>query len=394
MHKNLPVLCDALPPLQRRRPKPVYGTLHGEGIQPQHVRIDLRCPHVLVPQQFLDRADVHAVCQQMRGKRMPKCVASGVFLNPQFADRSAQGFLQAGGIQVVTPPGTTPRILRRSSGGKHVLPDQFAIQVRVLAGQRIATAAEITSRTSATTLLASVEPCSEPALVPATRPVGPPRCLPAWSHVQNQPSSGHAPSRATTLLASVEPCSEPALVPPRAQSGHHAARQRGAMFSTSRRPALALFGHHAARQRGAMFSTSRRPALALLGHHAARQRGAMFSTSRRPATRPVGPPRCSPAWSHVQHQPSSCHAPSRATTLLASVEPCSEPALVPPRAQSGHHAARQRGAMFRTSPRPATRPVGPPRCSPAWSHVQNQPSSSHAPSRATTLLASVEPRRA
>ena len=114
----------------------------------------------------------------------------------------------------------------------------------------------------ATTLLASVEPCSAPAAVPATRPVGPPRCSPAWSHVQNQPSS-----------------------PPRALSGHHAARQRGAMFSTSRRPALALLGHHAARQRGAMFSTSCRPALALFGHHAARQRGAMFSTSRRPALR-------------------------------------------------------------------------------------------------------------
>ena len=66
----------------------------------------------------------------------------------------------------------------------------------------------------------------------------------------------------------------------------------------------------------------------------------MFRTSPRPATRPVGPPRCSPAWSHVQNQPSSRHAPSRATTLLASVEPCSEPALVPPRALSGHHAAR------------------------------------------------------
>mgnify|MGYP000954395395 CR=1 FL=1 len=61
---------------------------------------------------------------------------------------------------------------------------------------------------SATTLLASVEPCSKPAVVPATRflPLWPPRCLPAWSRVQNQPSS---PPRDFFLF------------------GHHAGEQRG-----------------------------------------------------------------------------------------------------------------------------------------------------------------------
>ncbi len=41
---------------------------------------------------------------------------------------------------------------------------------------------------------------------------------------------------ATTLLASVEPCSEPDIDPPRDLFGHHAARQRGAMFKTRRCP--------------------------------------------------------------------------------------------------------------------------------------------------------------
>jgi hypothetical protein len=40
-----------------------------------------------------------------------------------------------------------------------------------------------------------------------------------------------------------------------------------------------------------------------------------------------------------------------ATTLLVSVEPCSEPELAPPRDLFGHHAACQRGAMFLTRPR-------------------------------------------
>jgi len=180
---------------------------------------------------------------------------------------------------------------------------------------------------------------------PAARPLRPPRCLPAWSHVQRQKSSRLAPSSATTLLASVEPCSAPEVVPPRD----------------------------------------------LFGHHAACQRGAMFSTRSRPAARPLRPPRCLPAWSHVQHQKSSRRAISSATTLLASVEPCSAPEVVPPRDLFGHHAACQRGAMFSTRNRPASRPLRPPRCSPAWSHVQHQKSSRLAPSSATTLLASVEP---
>jgi hypothetical protein len=34
------------------------------------------------------------------------------------------------------------------------------------------------------------------------------------------------------------------------------------------------------------------------------------------------------------------------------VEPCSEPDIAPPRGISGHHAACQRGAMFKTRQRP------------------------------------------
>ena len=41
---------------------------------------------------------------------------------------------------------------------------------------------------------------------------------------------------ATTLLASVKPCSEPDIAPPRDLLGHHAACQRGAMFPNRRRP--------------------------------------------------------------------------------------------------------------------------------------------------------------
>jgi len=217
---------------------------------------------------------------------------------------------------------------------------------------------------------------------PAPPRLRPPRCLPAWSHVQDRPSSRAATPLATTLLASVEPCSGPAVV----------------------------LRRHA------------------FGHHAACQRGAMFRTSRRRAPRRLRPPRCLPAWCHVQDRRSSCPRVQRlehrstlassvvakrtisrtslvvntaprwraawwrsggyrrkvasATTLLASVEPCSGPAVVARRDVFGHHAACQRGAMFRTSRRPAPRRLRPPRCLPAWSHVQGQSSSRAATSSA------------
>ena len=155
---------------------------------------------------------------------------------------------------------------------------------------------------------------------PAPRFLRPPRCLPAWSPVPHQPSARPTLPSATTLLASVEPCSAPAVGPPHGSFGHHAACQRGAMFRTS----------------------------------------------RRPAPRFLRPPRCLPAWSPVQHQPPARPTLSSATTLLASVEPCSAPAIVPLHASFGHHAACQRGAMFRTSRRPAPRFLRPPRWQAAW----------------------------
>ena len=187
---------------------------------------------------------------------------------------------------------------------------------------------------------------------------------------------------ATTLLASVEPCSAPADVPPRDLFGHHAACQRGAMFKARRRPAHCVhrlehrstLASSVVAKRGPIFGgisglehrstlassvVARRPIFrgisglehrsrhaAIFGHHAACQRGAMFSTSRRPAPRPLRPPRCLPAWSHVQHQPTSRRATSSATTLLASVEPCSKPDVGALTASSISNTA--------------------PRCLPAW----------------------------
>jgi len=135
-----------------------------------------------------------------------------------------------------------------------------------------------------------------------------------------------------------------------------------------------LFRHHAARQRGAMFKT--RDAHEAIGCFATTLLASVERCSRpEMPTKPsaVSPPRCSPAWSGVQDQ--RCPGSHRLFR---------------------HHAARQRGAVFKTrdaqeaigcfattllaSVERCSRPemplkpsaVSPPRCSPAWSDVQDQ----------------------
>ncbi len=181
-------------------------------------------------------------------------------------------------------------------------------------------------------------------------PSSPPRCSPAWSDVQDQ-----RPSRPT-----------PSLLRP------HAARQRGAMFKTTLPP---------------------EPIPSLPPRCSPAWSDVQDQSVNQPRTHPFFAPRCSPAWSDVQDQrvPARTH-PFFAPTLLASVERCSRPAP-PARTPSllRPHAARQRGAMFKTStsrPNPSllaptllasvercSRPAPPPRTHPFF---------------ATTLLASVE----
>ena len=160
--------------------------------------------------------------------------------------------------------------------------------------------AEITSRTPATTLLASVEPCSEPDAAPPRDLFGHHAACQRGAMFRTR-LPRRATSSATTLLASVEPCSEPDAAPPRDLLGHHAACQRGAMFRTRRSPRRAT---SSATTLLASVEPCSEPDAApprdLLGHHAACQRGAMFKTRRCPAARPLRPPRCLPAWSHVR----------------------------------------------------------------------------------------------
>jgi len=126
----------------------------------------------------------------------------------------------------------------------------------------------------ATTLLASVERCSKPDICTKSA-ASPPRCLPAWSGVQDQISARNRLLR------------------------HHAACQRGAVFKTRYLHEIGCF------------------ATTLLASVERCSRPDICTKSA------ASPPRCSPAWSGVQDQISARNRLLR------------------------HHAACQRGAVFK-----------------------------------------------
>ncbi len=58
------------------------------------MRIDLGGLDILVPQQFLDRADIVTIFQQMRGKGMPQGMHTAGFDNPGGTNRPFDRFLE------------------------------------------------------------------------------------------------------------------------------------------------------------------------------------------------------------------------------------------------------------------------------------------------------------
>jgi hypothetical protein len=63
--------CARLRRTFRRRGKDrIQGTFHAKGTSGEHVRVDHRRSHVTVPEQLLNRANVIAGLQKVRGERM------------------------------------------------------------------------------------------------------------------------------------------------------------------------------------------------------------------------------------------------------------------------------------------------------------------------------------
>src|SRR5215510_4511795 len=95
------------------------------------VGVDLRRAHVTVPEQFLNRADVMAVFQQVRGERVTEGVAARRFGDPRATDRVLDRALQNGLVQVVPSALSRHAIDINSRRRKHPLPGPLPACARV-----------------------------------------------------------------------------------------------------------------------------------------------------------------------------------------------------------------------------------------------------------------------
>jgi len=94
------------PPARRfsRTKHPIRWALDSARPSVQDVGVDLRRAYVTVPEQFLNRTDVMAVFQQVRGERVTEGVAARRFGDPRAPDRVLDRALQHGFVEVVPSP--------------------------------------------------------------------------------------------------------------------------------------------------------------------------------------------------------------------------------------------------------------------------------------------------
>ena len=90
-----------------------------------------------MPQQFLDRPDVVARLQQMGGKAVPQCVASGRLGQARSPYRLPHRPLQALLVQVVSALLAAAGVNRTARRREHILPAPFLGGVRILSIQGI-----------------------------------------------------------------------------------------------------------------------------------------------------------------------------------------------------------------------------------------------------------------
>lgn len=103
----------------------------------QDMRVDHRGAHIPMPEQFLDRPDVIAVFQQMRGERMAEAMAACGFGDAGLEDRLFYRALQNGFVQVVPAPLPRSPVGIMTGRWKDPLPGPRSACIRVFALQGV-----------------------------------------------------------------------------------------------------------------------------------------------------------------------------------------------------------------------------------------------------------------
>jgi hypothetical protein len=87
------------------------------------MRVNHSCLHIFVPEEFLDRPDVVALLQQMRGKTVSEGVTTAAFVEPHRTPCLAHSLLQTTLTRVMAADDPRPWVFRQTVGGKDILPD-------------------------------------------------------------------------------------------------------------------------------------------------------------------------------------------------------------------------------------------------------------------------------
>jgi hypothetical protein len=101
----------------------------------QNMGVNHRRANVAMAQQFLHGANVVAVGQKVRRKRMSECVAGDPFGESCLSDGSRHGPLNQRFIDVMTTLSASLRLAPTTFLREHELPTPPAIVVRILAGK-------------------------------------------------------------------------------------------------------------------------------------------------------------------------------------------------------------------------------------------------------------------
>jgi hypothetical protein len=115
----------------------VEGGFYGESAALQYMSVDHGGFDVLMPEEFLDGADVVSVLEEVGGEGVSECVRGDVFVNFGGFGGGTDGFLQQAGVEVVAHGLFGGGVHREGGGGEEVLPCGFAGGVGVFAGEGV-----------------------------------------------------------------------------------------------------------------------------------------------------------------------------------------------------------------------------------------------------------------
>lgn len=101
----------------------------------QNMGVNHRLANVAMAQQFLHSACVLAVRKEVRGKRMPECVAGGLFGESGRSDGGRRCSLNQRFIDVMTTLFASLRIAPTTFLREHEMPTPLAVRVGIFAGQ-------------------------------------------------------------------------------------------------------------------------------------------------------------------------------------------------------------------------------------------------------------------